>query len=144
MKKTSRAIWNRGSIAFKTEFITTCKPGEEQQVETNDSMVGLNWSSMVMWGALTGNSRDKTKWSEDSKGSESFHIEPPSFLCGDSSYFIDGVNCQGKEPENSIKIISLSEKNVTKKSHELETVEKVCFTMHQKVIKTVVMITQFP
>lgn len=129
-------MWNRGSIAFKTEFITTCKPGEEQQVETNDSMVGLNWSSMVMWEALTGNSRDESKWSEDSKGSESFHIKPSSFLCRDSSYFIDGVNCQGKEPENSIKIISLSEKmQQKKKSHELETVEKVCFTMYQKVIK---------
>lgn len=111
MKKTSRAMWNRGSIPFITEFITTCKPREEQHVETNYSMVGLNWSSMVMWEALTGNSRDKTKWSEDSKGSESFHIKPSSsFLYGDSSYFIDGVNCQGKEPENSKTIIVLSEK----------------------------------
>lgn len=110
MKKTSRAMWNRGNIAFKTEFITTCKPGEEQQDETNDSIVGLNWGSMLMWEALTGNSRDKTKWSEDSKGSESFHVEPSSFICGDSSYFIDGVNCQSKEPENNMIFLLLSEK----------------------------------
>lgn len=89
-------MWNRGSIAFKTEFITTCKPEEREQVETNDSTVDLNWSSMVMWDALTGNPRDKAKWSEHSEGSESFHIEPSSFLYGDSGYFIDGVNRQGK------------------------------------------------
>lgn len=101
MKKTSRATWNRGSIAFKTEFITTCKPGKEQQVKTNDLRVGLNWNSSVTCKALTGNPRDKTKWAKDSKGSESFHIEPSSFLRGDSGYFIDGVNCQSKEPESS-------------------------------------------
>lgn len=61
----------------------------------------LEQHGIVGYPVLTWNSRDKTKWSEDTKGSKSFHIKPSSFLFGESSY---DVNYQGKEPENSKKI----------------------------------------
>lgn len=30
-KKTSRAMWSRGSMAFRMEFITTCRPGGKKK-----------------------------------------------------------------------------------------------------------------